>query len=148
MGGGGTGKRTFPPAVELDRDALVHVLLQVQDVLLLGPLLLALPCYPCSRCCSSSSCCCAPTCPSSATAPRSSAAPAAVRSVCHFGFVWLFLFFVGYFFVFSEFKTYPCASGKGGGCLMAAEGVVSGGGLLVFRSLWEVPFGFGGARVA
>lgn len=35
--------RTFPTAAELDGDPLVHVLAQVEDVLLLGPLLLAGP---------------------------------------------------------------------------------------------------------
>lgn len=33
--------RTFPAAAELDGNSLVHVLVQVEDVLLLGPLLLA-----------------------------------------------------------------------------------------------------------
>jgi membrane protein implicated in regulation of membrane protease activity len=33
---------TFPTAIELDLDLLVHVLCQVQDVFFLGPLLLAL----------------------------------------------------------------------------------------------------------
>jgi hypothetical protein len=38
---GRAGRHTFAPTVELDADLLVHVLAQIEDVLLLGPLLVA-----------------------------------------------------------------------------------------------------------
>jgi hypothetical protein len=76
-------KLTFPPAIELDRDALVHVLFQVQDVLLLGPLLVLPVCLgaACPRCC----CCCC-SAPASSSSTSRTASPAAVGSVCHAGF--------------------------------------------------------------
>jgi hypothetical protein len=77
----GGNKRTFPPAIKLHRDPLVHVLLQVQNVLLLRPLLvLAL-----SLSAVGTPCAAAPASSSStpATAASRTTVPAAVGSVCH-----------------------------------------------------------------
>lgn len=74
-------KRTFPPAIELHRDPLVHVFLQVQDVLLLRPLLvLALAPLPAvGTACAAA----APASSTTATPASRTAVPAAVGSVGH-----------------------------------------------------------------
>lgn len=84
-------KRTFPPPVKLHGNPLVHVLLQIQNVLLLRPLPLLLLLL--LRICRTRPSASSPTSSSSSSAAAAKIATAtspAVRSVCH---LLLFVFF-------------------------------------------------------
>ena len=64
----GGAEATFSAAVELDGDLLVHVLAQVEDVFLLGPVVL----LTVARCCSTATSASAPSSPVAASASSSS----------------------------------------------------------------------------
>lgn len=74
---------TFSAAVELDRDLLVHVLAQVEDVFLLGPVVLLTVARRSSTATSGS----APSSPVAASASSSSSSSASELTAVRHGFV-------------------------------------------------------------